>query len=83
MLFLVILDHKYVERVPVQIGIEVKGHLVVTMTEKELQQAGETWKQVHLSTVISRKNTKKGLNIPEYDLEGVKGKICTNIWKKC
>ena len=47
------------------------------MTEKELQQAGETWKQVHLSTVISKRNTVKGQNIPDYNLKGVKGKICT------
>ena len=42
MLSLVILDYKYGERVPVQIGIHVIEHLVVTMTEKELQQGGET-----------------------------------------
>ena len=47
------------------------------MTEKELQQAGDTWKQVHLSTVISKRNRLKGLNVLKYDLEGVKGKICT------
>ena len=41
----------------------------------ELQQAGETWKQVHLSTVISKRNTVKTLNISEYNLKGVKGKI--------
>ena len=45
--FLVISDHKYRERVPVQIGTQVIDHLVVSMTEKELQQAGETWKQVN------------------------------------
>ena len=32
-------------------------HLVVTMTTAELQRAGETWKQVHLSTVLSKRNT--------------------------
>ena len=76
-LFLVISDHKYGERVPVQIGTQVIGHLVATMNEKELQQARNTWKQVHLSAVISKRNTMKGLNVPEYDLEGVKGKVCT------
>ena len=80
MLCLVILDHKYGERVPVQIGTQVTDHLVATMTKKELQQATETWKQVHLSTVISKRNTAKGLDsldIPKYDLKGVKGKIST------
>ena len=42
MLFLVILDHKHGERVPVQIGTKVIDHLVATITEKELQQAGKT-----------------------------------------
>ena len=39
-LFLVISDNKYGERVPVQIGTLVIDHLVVTMTVEELQQAG-------------------------------------------
>ena len=60
-----------------QIGTKVIDHLVGTITETELQQAGETWKQVQLSTLISKRDTLKGLNIPKYDLEGVKGKICT------
>ena len=45
------------------------------MTAEELQQAGDNWKQVHLNTVISKWNTAKNLNIPEYDLKGVKCKI--------
>ena len=49
----------------------------MTMTEKELQQAGDTWKQVHLSTVISKRNTMKDLNVPKYNLEGVKDKMHT------
>ena len=48
--------------------------VIDNMVEKELPQAGETMKQVHLN---SKKNTMKGLNIPEYDLKGVKDKICT------
>ena len=47
------------------------------MTRKELQQAWETWKQVHLSTMVSKRNTVKCIDIPKYDLKGVKGKICT------
>ena len=73
---LAISNNKYGERVPVQIGTQVINHLVVTMKEMELQQAEETWKQVHLSTAISKRNTMRGLNIPEYDLDGVKDKIC-------
>ena len=76
-LFLVISDHKYGEKAPVQIGTQVIDHLVVTMTKKELQQSGEMWKQVQLSTVISKRNVVKGMNIVEYDLKGVNGKICT------
>ena len=49
---------------------------VVTVTGKILQQAGHTLKQVHLSTVISKRNAMEGSDVPEYDLEGVKGKIC-------
>ena len=44
---------------------------------KQLQQAGDTWKQVHLTSVISKRNIVKGLNVPEYDLKRVKGKIHT------
>ena len=44
MLFVVIFYHKYGETVPVQIGTKVIDHLVETMTEKELQQAGDTRK---------------------------------------
>ena len=58
-------------------GTQVIDHLVGTMTRKELQQAGETWIQVHLSTIVSKRNTVKGLDVPQYDLEGVKGKIFT------
>ena len=36
MVFLVVLDHKYGESVPVQIGTQVMYHLVVTMTQKEV-----------------------------------------------
>ena len=60
-----------------QIGTQVIDQLVATMTKKELQETGETWKQVHLNTIVQKRNTVKGLDIPEYDLEGVKGKICT------
>ena len=49
----------------------------MTMTEKELQQAGETVKQVHLSTVISKRNIVKGPYFPKYKFQGVTGKICT------
>ena len=52
MLFLVIPDHKYEERVLVEIGTKVIDHLVMIMTKEEFQEAGDTWKQVHLSTVI-------------------------------
>ena len=55
----------------------ISDHLVATMTEKELQQAGKTGKQVHFSTVITKRNTVKGPDVPKYDLKGVKGKICT------
>ena len=74
-LFLVISDNKCGERVPVQIGTLVIDNLVVTMTMEELQHAWDIWIQVHLSTEISNRNTMKSLNVPEYDLKGVKGKI--------
>ena len=46
------------------------------MTTEELQQVGYTWKQVHLRTVISKRNIVESLNISKYDLKGVKGRIC-------
>ena len=73
--FLVVLDHKYREKVPIQIGTQAIDCLVMIKTEEELQQAGDTRKQIHLSTVISKRNTVESLNIPEYNLEGMKGKI--------
>ena len=70
MLFLVIPDHKYGERVPVQIGTQIINHLLATMTEEELQQAGETRRQVHLCTVILKRNTMESLDVPESKLKG-------------
>ena len=64
MLFLVILDNRYGERVPVQLGTMVIYYLVVTMTNEELQQARDTWKEVHSSTVVSRRNTVESLKNP-------------------
>ena len=58
---------------PVQIGTLVIDHLVMTKVVEELQHARDTWKQVYLSTVISKRNTVESLNISKYDLEGVKG----------
>ena len=54
----------------------------MTMTMEELQQAEDTWKQVHLTTVISKRNTVESLNILKYDLKGVKCRVCT-IRKSC
>ena len=76
-LFLVILDNKYGERVPIQISTLVTDHLVMTMTTEEVQQAGDTWKWVHLSIVILEGNTVEGLNVPKYNLKGVKGRVHT------
>ena len=45
------------------------------MTTEELQQAGETWKQVHFSTVLSKRNAVESPDIPKYDLKVVKDKI--------
>ena len=59
-LSLVASNHKYGDRSPVQINIQVIDHLVTAMTEKELQQAWGTWKQVHLSIIISKRNIVKG-----------------------
>ena len=74
MLFFVISDNKYIERVPVQLGTLVVDHLVVTMIMEELQQVGDTWKQVYFSTVIKKRRVTENPSIPEYDLEEVKGK---------
>ena len=63
-----------------QVGTQVIDHLVEIMTEKELKQVGVTRKQVHLSTVILKRNTAKGLDVPTYDLGGVNGKIYA-IWR--
>ena len=68
--FLVVSDNKYKKRVPVEIGILLIDHLVMSMTVEELQLASGTWKQVHLNTVISKRNTVKSLNILKYDLKG-------------
>ena len=65
MLFLVILVHKYGEKVLVQIGTLVIDHLVTTITEEELQQAGDAWEQVHLSTAISKRTTVREPEHPQ------------------
>ena len=76
MLFLVIPDHKYGERVPTN---RYPGHRPFTC-DYDQERIATGWgylEQVHLGTVISKRNIVKGLNILEYNLEGVKGKICT------
>ena len=77
MLFFVVSDHRYAERIPVQIGTQVIDYLVKMMMEKELQQVWDTLKLVHLSSIISKQYIVKCLDMSEYDLKGVKGKICT------
>ena len=49
-----------------QIRTQVIDQLVATMTEKELKQAGDTWEQAHLNTIVSKRNTVKDLDIPKY-----------------
>ena len=65
-LFLVVANHKYGDRVPIQIGTHVIDQLVASMTEKELQKAGETWRQVHLSTIVLKRSTIGSFNAPKY-----------------
>ena len=77
MLFLVVANHRYQNWVPVQIGIQVINQLVATMTEKELQKAGETWRLVHLGTIVSKRNTIESSIASKYDFEGKKGKVYT------
>ena len=57
-LFLVVANHKYWDRVAVQIGTQVIDQLVAMMTKKELLKVGETWRQVHLSTTVSKATTE-------------------------
>ena len=64
------MNHKNGDNIPVQIGIQVVGQFVATVTEKELQKAGETWRQVHLSTIVSKRNTIGSPNAPEYNFRG-------------
>ena len=40
--FSVVLNHKYGDRLPGQIGIQVIDQLVTTITKEELQKAEET-----------------------------------------
>ena len=54
-LFLVVSNHKYGDRVLVQIGIKVIDLWVATMTKREMQQTGKIWNQAHLSTTVSKK----------------------------
>ena len=44
MLLLVVSNHKYGNKVSVQIATQIIDQLVATKTKKELQKAGETWK---------------------------------------
>ena len=68
MLLLVVASHKYVDVLhQIPIGTQVIDQLVATMTKKELQKARETWRQVHLGTIVSKRNTIEGPNAPEYD----------------
>ena len=54
---MVVSKDKYGARVPVQIGTMVIDLMLATMTKKELQKAGETWKKVYLGIIVSKRNT--------------------------
>ena len=51
-LMLAIEDNHYGKHVPVQIGTNIIDKLIQTMTQKEFQEAGNTWKWVHTSMVL-------------------------------
>ena len=42
------------------------------MTEKELLKAEETWRQLHLSTIVSKINTIESPDVPKFHFEGQK-----------
>ena len=53
--------------------MQVIDQLAATMIKNELYKADETWRQVHLSTVVLKRSIIKCLN----DYRGKKGKIQT------
>ena len=65
MLFLVVANHKYGDRVPEQIGTQVIDQLVVPMAKEKLQKAEETWRKVHLGTIVLKRNTIGSPDAPE------------------
>ena len=62
-LFVAISYNTYGERVPVQFDTLTIDHFAVNMITQELQQAGGTWKQVCLRTIISKTNTIDSPNV--------------------
>ena len=75
--FWLLQNQRYGDRVLVQIGTQFIDQLVTTMTKKELQKPGKKLETGTPRHQCLKRNTVKGLNITEYDLEGVKGKIST------
>ena len=75
-LFLVIPDNKYGERVPVQIGIKVMSFC----HDYDWGGIAIGWGKLETGTpqhCISKRNTVKSLNVPKCVLKGIQGKICT------
>ena len=72
-LFLVVSNHKYGERVQMQISTQVIDHFAVTMTKKNCNRLEKPGNR-YISAPVFKRNILKGLDISEYDLEGVKVK---------
>ena len=69
---MVVSNNKYGDRVMMQVGTQVIDQLVAAMAKKELHsRLGKPRKQVHLGIIVSKRNTVRGLDVPEYDLKGV------------
>ena len=70
-LFLIIADSEYGNRVPVQLGTLHIDMLLNSATAKELASLGKTWERGQVGRVIANKQAQ----IEGFDLNSVKGKV--------
>ena len=73
-LFLVIADSKYGNRVPVQLGTLHIDMLLDCTTPEELASLGKTWERGQVGRVI----TNKQVQLEGFDLDSVKGRVRLN-----
>ena len=72
---------KYQRKVPFQVGTKILDDIVYSISDSELKNMSETWKQTYVSTVLSGAAVVDGSADPSdsFNLDDIKGKVVSTI----